>query len=109
MSQAATQPTFEELCELEPRLLGLLHVAQALYDQYKDAPRVCTNELWAGPKGLKSRLVKLVGWRAGKPELRTSRVYDLCYEAIYAALPACRGCICATPIQDEKESAHATA
>lgn len=55
--------------------------------------RFCANRRWC--KEFKPRLLKLVGWaRKDKPELSTTKAYDVAYEVIYGALPACRDCAC---------------
>jgi hypothetical protein len=59
----------------------------------------CANANWYGYSGpgLKEKLCQLVGWEAktDDPRLKTNEAYDVAYEAIYEALPDCRGrCSC---------------
>jgi hypothetical protein len=96
--EAAAQMTFEELAELEPGLAELLREAEAVRELLPAGARFCANAYWYGYKGhrgMKKRLVELVGWLApedGPPELRTMSAYDTAYETIYEALPDCHGC-----------------
>jgi hypothetical protein len=102
---APTQPgkskrrlSFRGLAKLEPRLRDLLTEARS-HHKNRDAI-FCANAVWYGypgfRPGLKSRLSRLVGWRAEQGgDLRTSAAYDLAYQTIYQALPDCRGrCPC---------------
>lgn len=64
-------------------------------------PNFCANAVWYGyhgHKGIKSRLVRLVGWEAQKSDsvLHSCVAYDVAYETIYDALPDCKhgGCFC---------------
>jgi hypothetical protein len=87
--------TFQECCEIEPRLAELLALASS-FKPAADEP-FCANAVWYGHhrRGLKAALCQLVGWDANcDPRLRTSSVYGLCYDTIYAALPDCNGCAC---------------
>ena len=85
-------PSFEELADLEPRLLELLHEARSMIDM--GGLSFCANRIWYD--GFKPRLVALVGWErdAGPKLLRTSAAYDVAYQTIYGALPDCRDCAC---------------
>jgi hypothetical protein len=89
-TQAA--PTFEQLAELEPRLLDLLTEART-------CPRTrgfCANARWYGyggfqGRGLKARLLRLVGWH--RPDahevLSSCAAYEVAYDTVFGALPDC--------------------
>jgi hypothetical protein len=97
MSDLQTPVTFGRLCRQEPRLRKLYDEARAVGDD-GSAGHFCANAVWfgyGGHRGLKVRLVQLVGFQAEAPELRTTEAYDVAYQTIYAALPNCRGCLCA--------------
>jgi hypothetical protein len=90
--------TFRALAKLEPRLNDLLAAARAFH---KSRAKVfCANAVWYGypgfRPGLKALLCRLVGWsRKEGGVLQTSEAYDVAYQAIYRALPDCRGrCAC---------------
>jgi hypothetical protein len=87
----AEKARFEVLCEKEPYLATLLAQARAVHDD-TSKPSFCANHVWVDV--LKPQLLELVGWEARNPELRTSEAYDLAYDVIYEALPACRNCGC---------------
>jgi hypothetical protein len=90
--------TFEELCEMEPRLQLLLAAAEAHHKNRE--PVFCANAVWYGypgfRPGIKDRLCKLAGWLAERAgDLNSPEAYDLAYQTLYSALPDCRGrCIC---------------
>lgn len=93
--------TFEELERLEPEL-GLL-MAEAKRHRRGKGKVFCANAVWYGypgtefeGRGLKSRVVRLVGNHVKpRPILSTSEAYDVASQAIYKALPDCRGdCRC---------------
>src|SRR5690242_5329690 len=96
--KATKRLTFERLAALEPRLLPLLEEARAHHAD--PSPDFCANAVFYGyanpPRGLKARLLKLVGWESGRHDLLgTSAAYDVAYETVYEALPDCRGnCAC---------------
>jgi hypothetical protein len=86
-------PTFEELAALEPRLNDLMTEARSYHE--KRPRRFCANAVWYGypghQPGLKRRLSDLIGWESGKKGLlRSSKAYDVAYQALYKALPDCR-------------------
>jgi hypothetical protein len=91
------------LAILEPRLNDLLAEACALQEDAD--PNFCANSVWYGypshRPGLKRRLRQLVGWQSGQCEaLRTEEGYNVEYEAIYGALPDCRGwCACSAALE----------
>jgi hypothetical protein len=96
--------TWAGLVRLEPRLLDLLREARALRKEQRRDPHFCANAAWYGygrwrGHGLKPRLVRLVGWSAegGDPILATRAAYDVAYQTVYEALPACRACGCMRP------------
>lgn len=84
---------------LEPRILTLLIEAAAIVDD-GSASYFCANEIFFGDDELyrinfKERVIALAGWEAENRALRTTRAYDVVYDAVYAALPDCRGdCSC---------------
>jgi len=88
--------TFDQLCEVEPKLRALWEEARAVKDD-KSKPLFCANAFWYGwrpYKGFKPRLVRLVGQFARKPALRTKVAYDVGYQEVYHQLPNCRNCWC---------------
>lgn len=86
--------TFSQYCELEPRLIDLLKRAQSY--AACDEECFCANAVWYGSGGIKQALCDLVGWDANVVDSRLAgtSAYDVCYEAIYEALPDCRNCAC---------------
>jgi hypothetical protein len=52
----------------------------------------CAEAIWH--RQMKARLTHLVGFQASDPELRSMGAYDVAFEKIYGAMPACRGCAC---------------
>ena len=87
--------TFEQLCELEPKLKALAEEAKATRDD-GSGEAFCANAVWygyAGHRGIKRRLLLLVGFERpdGPDELLTTEAYDVSYQAIYDMLPDCRG------------------
>ena len=89
---AAPSESFAALARIEPGLARLMRDVRAVRDT--GAAWFCANDCWYQPGGFKSRLLRLAGWFARKPELRNSESYDIAYDAIYAALPDCRACAC---------------
>jgi hypothetical protein len=89
--------TFEQLCQLEPRLEDLLREARS----HKGGRSFCANAVWFGygeyrHRSFKRRLQELVGWkRKDNPILSTREAYDLAFHTIYQALPDCGDCLCA--------------
>jgi hypothetical protein len=55
-------------------------------------PSFCANDIWYDE--IKPVLVKLVGWSARNPALRTTEAYDVAYQYLYNLLPDCRDCGC---------------
>lgn len=93
------EATWNELCELEPRLLHLYDEARVIRDE--GGPSFCANAVWYGRhgyEGLKPKLCELVGFHregdGSDPRLATARAYDLAYHKVYDALPDCRDCAC---------------
>lgn len=74
--------TWEDLIELEPKLLTLYNRALEIR---KRRPGVGALDLWIGPRsGMKDEMTALVGWgRRDNPRLATSEAYDLAYDKIY--------------------------
>jgi hypothetical protein len=81
---------FRELCRREPRLATLERDVRSVTDN--GGAWFCANDWWYGR--FKPRLVKLVGFGADEPELRTTEAYDVAYDALYEQLPDCRSCRC---------------
>jgi hypothetical protein len=81
--------TFKEITKMEPRLRQLYNEARQVNatDEY-----FCANDTWY--RRFKPRLMRLVGWYAENPELRTCKAYDVAYDTIYDQLPGCRNCAC---------------
>jgi hypothetical protein len=77
--------TFKQLVKIEPRLEGL--DAKAAQIDGSD-PDFCANRVWYG--SLKPALLKLVGWEASHPLLKSEVAYDVAYEHIYSRLPDCK-------------------
>ena len=86
---------FNDLAALEPKLLPLFNEAAEISGRTLPE-NFCANSIWFvydGHAGIKRRLMPLVGWdRQDGPELlQTSEAYDVVYQTIYDALPACSG------------------
>ena len=86
--------SIEQLMKLEPRLAELL--AEARGYQRDTPPDFCASRAWYGTRerpGLRARLTRLIGWaRSGShPVLTRSAAYDVACDAVYGALPDCRG------------------
>jgi hypothetical protein len=85
-------PKIEQLVALEPRLTVLL--AEAGHYHETAGPTFCANSVFYGyfgqGPGLKSRLSKIVGWYSRqKGLLGTAAAYDVVYQTVWNALPAC--------------------
>lgn len=88
--------SFQQICDLEPRLQELFNEAKAVQDD-PSKESFCANTVWygySGQKGFRPRVVELVGYNATNPQLATNEAYDTAYQVIYEALPPCRNCIC---------------
>jgi hypothetical protein len=77
--------TFEQLVKIEPRLKDLDRQAAEVDGSDSD---FCANRVWYG--SLKPTLLKLVGWEAAHPLLKSETAYDVAYEHIYNRLPDCK-------------------
>jgi hypothetical protein len=100
--------TWEDLAQVEPRLLALLKEIAAAGAA---SPRFCSVSAWhgfGGRQGFKMRLWYLAGSGARNPALRSREAYDVAFETLYGALPDCRGCGCAKQ-QEESDEARAYA
>jgi hypothetical protein len=84
-----SDPTWAEMVVAEPALERLLADIRAVQDDPAKAS-FCAETHW--PK-FKSAL-RLVGFSARNPELRSMEAYETAVSALYAALPACRNCPC---------------
>jgi hypothetical protein len=87
---ATTAPPFAALMRIEPELAGMLAEIQAIRPRGRN---FCANDVWY--RVYKPRLLRLVGWESGKAELQSMQAYDVAYQTLYDALPACRRCACA--------------
>ena len=74
--------TWQDLIELEPKLLVLYNRALAIRNGNRPFDAL---DVWIGRwHGMKDELVELVGWsRKDNPQLGTTEAYDLCYDKIY--------------------------
>lgn len=91
MQTRTATPTFDALCELEPRLATLREVAAAVRDRC-ESRAFCANNVWSVT--LKPALERLVGWGAQVEGLQSSAAYEVATREIYDCLPPCRGCGC---------------
>jgi hypothetical protein len=66
--------TFEQQCEIEPRLRGLFHQIPKI---------ISAGEFWRQWVWIKRELSKLVGWTAENPTLRTEADYEIAYAALF--------------------------
>jgi len=95
-STTVTKPlppaTWEELVELEPKLLDLLHLAQSVRDM--GGKYHCSMSIFEF--ALKPALAQLVGEerRRGDSRLKCYFAGALCSRKILEALPPCRNCNC---------------
>lgn len=84
-------PTYEELCEQEPRLLELEGDVREVRDDGQ-ASFFCSSYLWLP---LNARLRGLVGVdRAEDDALRDSYAYETAYDHLSQLMPPCRDCGC---------------
>ena len=80
--------TFEQLCQMEPRILGLVSEIRNL----NSSPRFCANRTWY--RDFEDRFNRLVGWHSWNPQLRTEEAYNTAFRRLYALMPGCRDCTC---------------
>jgi hypothetical protein len=95
--------TLEYLCEIHPRITGLIQAASAIKDSNKE-PSFCRNKIWlgnvhVGDIGYRGKVQSLVGYLAFNVNneqkfLKSQRAYELVANAIYESLPKCRNCSC---------------
>jgi hypothetical protein len=91
---------WKELVLIEPQLLELEKDARAFKRATRGADSVCANDRWYGygewkNRGLRERLIYLVGWmRKDQPNalLKSSDGYAVAYQHVYGLLPSCRNC-----------------
>jgi len=87
---------FERLVEHEPELLQLEHECRILGQWYRDSKNACGNAMWYGwgPfRGIRPRMVKLVGYEAPKSRpafMRGREAYDIARGYLYYLLPDCQ-------------------
>jgi hypothetical protein len=76
--------TWQDLIDLEPRLLALYNRALAIRNGNRPFDAL---DVWIGSgyrDGIKAEMVELVGWnRRDRPELATNEAYDIAYDKIY--------------------------
>jgi hypothetical protein len=95
-----TRAQFLALAKIEPRLLALLDRVEILRIQARRAVRVCANRAWysygqASQKdSLRWWVIRLAGWQAENPRLRSEEAYDVAYGYLYNRLPHCKHCGC---------------
>src|SRR5262249_3031935 len=97
---AAPEHTWQYRIKIEPGLALLHEHVRSIKDS--GGHSFCANAVWYGYGGhqsLKEWMMRLVGFEAQNPRLRTMRAYDLAYETLYRALPDCRNCLCFLPRQ----------
>lgn len=99
---------WNELVKIEPRLLNLVDEAMAYKKASTGKKYVCANDRWYGygewkGRGIKERLIYLVGWLSSRPELKTMEAYDVAYQHIYSLLPDCRDCACMAVLRAANE------
>lgn len=86
---------FEQVAEHEPELLQLEYECRILEQWHRNAPRVCGNAMWYGwgpYKGIRPRLVKLVGYEVKNPRaalLGGREGFDMAQGYLYYLLPDC--------------------
>ena len=92
--------TWEELCEIEPRLGVLLDEIERVEDN-PETESFCSNTEWKSVirydgKTFKERMISLVGYLAeiDDKRLQSSEAYQVAYHKLYHALPDCRNCGC---------------
>lgn len=100
---------WNELVKIEPRLLDLADEAMAYKKASHGKKYVCANDRWYGygewkGRGIKERLIYLVGWLSCRPELKTMEAYDVAYQHIYNLLPACQDCACMSFLRAAEEA-----
>jgi hypothetical protein len=81
--------TFDELCELEPRLRDL----EMEIGLMKTGNKFCALEVWYKPRGLKSQLCQLVGnisCHKNDAILGSSEAYSVVYQHLWSLVPDCR-------------------
>lgn len=83
---------WDEMVAIEPGLGALYREVRSLKDPGGSC--FCAEMLWH--RRYKARLAWLVGFRTHSDDmrLRTMAAYDVAFEKIYGAMPACRGCAC---------------
>jgi hypothetical protein len=87
---------FNRICGIEPKLKALYKEAKSVKDDGVEAS-FCANAVWYGYgkwRGIRSRVIELVGWECKTRELKTTSAYDVAYDEIYEVLPNCRNCMC---------------
>ena len=90
LSPTLDDPTWEEMVAVEPALGRLLADIMAVRDDLT-APSFCAEAYWYR---FKVRAIRVVGFQAHRPELRSMEAYETAIARLRAALPECRSCPC---------------
>ncbi|MFA5880586.1 MAG: hypothetical protein WC834_00195 [Eubacteriales bacterium] len=85
-----TDPTWEEMVKIEPKLAELLKEAEGCKRIAMRDTEFCAARVWHGRDGMKSKMSELVGFFAGDGRLTSAKCYELAYQKIYKSLPDCR-------------------
>jgi hypothetical protein len=92
----ADELSWDALITEEPRLKDLDSGLQDTVRESEGKHRFCANAAFMAGRGsessIKLRMMKLVGWDAENPKLRSDAAYDLAYDHLYDPLPDCRRC-----------------
>lgn len=84
---------WESLTVKEPRLAQLEEAIRLVRPGARRWRKTKTSEFcanWVWYSYFKPQLVRLVGWSAAKPEIRTEEAYDVAYDYLYSLLPDCK-------------------
>jgi hypothetical protein len=85
---------WSELCVIEPELRRLVKEARLVGASLPDDGGYSAMAYWYGDssiRGLKHRMLKLVGWLRDHPVLGTQRAYDVAYDRLFSALSGGKG------------------
>jgi hypothetical protein len=85
--------TFEQLCTIEPRLAQLADEVKLHAEAHRHDEHYCANANWFR-RGFRDRVIRLAGWEAQDPRLRSTAAYDAACRHLYMLLPDCHDCQC---------------
>jgi hypothetical protein len=94
------QLTFEQICDLEPRVRELYELVVGIGQAARSADAFCAINHWHGSprqndgRSIRRKLKSLVGPDAKDPRLATWASHDTAHRTLWGALPGCRGCVC---------------